>query len=187
MRTCGARVRCTALSAAKVLAQYVRCAALRTSGPGIFDALSLGRQALSVNRPAPVHRHRKRLRRKLSATSGSNPLSSSGESANSRSQRDRRTYRREAQLGQAPSDPNREVWACPANLRNRTRSAGRTANRAGPPSVPVPAKSGFHPSRPLRLRPGNGSSCPFAVTRCDQRRRPMHLCDIRSTPTLGAS
>ena len=40
---------------AKVLAQYVRCAALRTSGPGIFDALSLGRQAhaFRARRAAP--------------------------------------------------------------------------------------------------------------------------------------
>ena len=50
---CAART----LSAAEVSAQYVRCAALRTLRPGIFDALSPGRQAVSVNRPAPVHRH----------------------------------------------------------------------------------------------------------------------------------
>lgn len=41
----------------RFLTQYVRCAALRALRPGTFDALSPSLQAVSVNRPAPVHRH----------------------------------------------------------------------------------------------------------------------------------
>src|ERR1700741_3369259 len=53
----------------------------------------------------------------------------------------------------------------------------------------IPAIVSFlNPQPALSLVGGNGSSYRFAVTRCDQRRRPMkHLCDIRSTPTSGAS
>src|SRR5437660_1295042 len=47
-------------------------------------------------------------------------------------------------VGQAPSDPNREVWVCPPNLRNRTHAiapatagqmAGAPARAAKSPSI----------------------------------------------------
>jgi hypothetical protein len=51
---------------------------------------------------------------------------------------------RQAQSGQAPSDPNRDVWVCPPNLRNRTQTiapattgqmAGAPARAAKSPSI----------------------------------------------------
>jgi hypothetical protein len=43
---------------------------------------------------------------------------------------------RQAQSGQAPSDPNRDVWGCPPNSRNRTQAiAPATAGQmAGAPA-----------------------------------------------------
>jgi hypothetical protein len=59
-----------------------------------------------------------------------------------------------------------------------------TANGASRPLRRLPAMVSFLSPKPaLSLDGGNHFSCPFAATRCDQRRRPMiHLCGIRSTP-----